>query len=188
MSFSDWSIWDWVVVITGVLGVILTIFETIWCWPVALISVIISTITFYQQRLYGDMSLNVFYFFSGIYGWFYWNKKKGEAFIVAQMPRHWYLPIVLSIVIQTIIYYYLLHYFKSDQVLFDSILTACSFSCTFMMTKKWIENWLFWILIDGAYCVLYIIKDMPAYALLYGFFSITVIYGYFKWKRQLTTR
>jgi nicotinamide mononucleotide transporter len=54
-----------------------------------------------------------------------------------------------------------------------------------MMTKKWIENWLFWIVIDGAYVVLYIIKDMPAYAVLYGIFSITVIYGYYKWKKQL---
>lgn len=181
------AFWDIIALITGVLGVILTIYETIWCWPVALVSVVISTVTFYQQRLYGDMSLNVFYFFSGLYGLFYWNKKKGEVFTVAKMPLKWYLPILISIIVQSIVYYYLLHYFKSDQVLFDSILTACSFSCTFMMTKKWIENWLFWILIDGAYAVLYIIKDMHTYALLYGFFSVMVIYGYYKWKKQLTT-
>jgi nicotinamide mononucleotide transporter len=180
------AFWDIIALVTGVLGVILTIFETIWCWPMALISVVISTITFYNERLYGDMGLNVFYFFSGIYGWYYWNKRKGATFTVSTMPVKWYGPILLSIIIQSIAYYYLLHYFKSDQVLFDSILTACSFSCTFMMTKKWIENWLFWIVIDGAYAVLYIIKDMPTYALLYGFFSIMVVYGYFKWKKQLT--
>jgi nicotinamide mononucleotide transporter len=179
------AFWDWIALITGILGVILTIFEVIWCWPMALISVVISIIAFYNERLYGDMSLNVFYFFSGFYGWYYWNKKKDQPFSVAKMPTKWYVPIILSVIVQSIIYYYLLHYFKSDQILFDSILTACSFSCTFMMTKKWIENWLFWIVIDGAYAILYIIKDMPTYAVLYGFFSIMVIYGYYKWKKQL---
>ena len=181
------SFWDVIALITGVLGVVLTISETIWCWPIALISVIISITTFYDERLYGDMSLNFFYFFSGIYGWFYWNQKKGKEFSVSKMPTKWYLPLITITIAQSIIYYYLLGYFKADQILFDAILTACSFSCTFMMIKKWIENWLFWIIIDGAYAVLYIIKDMPTYALLYGFFSVMVIYGFYKWKKQLTT-
>jgi nicotinamide mononucleotide transporter len=177
--------WDWIALVTGILGVLLTIFETIWCWPMALISVIISTVTFYNQRLYGDMSLNVFYFFSGIYGWIYWNQNKHKAFVVTHMNVKWILPITLSIIIQSIAYYYILSYFKSDQVIFDAILTACSFTCTFMMTKKWVENWLLWVIIDGAYVVLYLIKDMPTYALLYAFFTLMAAYGFYKWRKQL---
>ncbi len=171
--------------ITGVLGVLLTVFESIWCWPMALISVVISIITFYQNRLYGDMSLNVFYFFSGIYGWYYWSAHKGKSFHVSSLPMT-YLPLILaSIAIQSVVYYYVLTYFRSDQVLFDSILTACSFTCTYLMTRKWVENWLLWVMIDAAYVFLYIIKEMPTYALLYSFFTLMAAYGFYAWKKQL---
>ena len=177
--------WDVIALITGVLGVILTVFESIWCWPMALISVVISTITFYNQRLFGDMSLNVFYFFSGVYGWYYWNARKDQVFRVSPLPWK-YLPwIIVSITVQSIAYYYILTYFRSDQILFDSILTACSFTCTFLMTKKWVENWLLWVLIDAAYVFLYIIKEMPTYALLYSFFTLMAAYGFYAWKKQL---
>jgi nicotinamide mononucleotide transporter len=177
--------WDVIALITGVLGVLLTVFESIWCWPMALVSVVISIITFYHNRLYGDMSLNVFYFFSGIYGWYYWNAHKGKNFNVSALPLK-YLPLILaSIAIQSVVYYYVLTYFRSDQVLFDSILTACSFTCTYLMTRKWVENWLLWVMIDAAYVFLYIIKEMPTYALLYSFFTLMAAYGFYAWKKQL---
>jgi len=97
-----------------VLGVLLTVFESIWCWPMALSSVIISTITFYNQRLFGDMSLNVFYFFSGIYGWYYWGTHQKQSFKVSALPLKYLPHIVLSIVIQSVLYYYILTYFRSD--------------------------------------------------------------------------
>jgi nicotinamide mononucleotide transporter len=150
----------------------------------ALISVVISTITFYHNRLFGDMSLNVFYFFSGVYGWYYWSARKRETFRVSALPFK-YLPyILISIVVQSVAYYYILTYFRSDQVVFDSILTACSFTCTYLMTKKWIENWLLWVMIDAAYVFLYIIKEMPTYAILYSFFTLMAAYGYYSWKKQ----
>lgn len=176
--------WDVIALITGVLGVLLTVFESIWCWPMALISVVISTITFYHNRLFGDMSLNVFYFFSGVYGWYYWSARKRDTFRVSALPVK-YLPyILISIVVQSVAYYYILTYFRSDQVVFDSILTACSFTCTYLMTKKWIENWLLWVMIDAAYVFLYIIKEMPTYAILYSFFTLMAAYGYYSWKKQ----
>jgi nicotinamide mononucleotide transporter len=177
--------WDVIALITGVLGVLLTVFESIWCWPMALISVIISTLAFYDQHLYGDMSLNVFYFFSGIYGWYYWGTHQKQSFNVSALPLK-YLPLIIgSIVLQSILYYFILTLFRSDQVLFDSILTACSFTCTYLMTKKWVENWLLWVLIDAAYVFLYIIKEMPTYAILYSFFTLMAAYGFYAWKKQL---
>ena len=179
------TFWDLIALITGIFGVILTILESIWCWPVALVSVIISGVTFYNQRLFGDFSLQIFYLISGLYGWFYWNKKKLDSFKISKMPEKWFLPIILSFILQSILYYYLLGYFKSDQVLFDAILTSCSFTCTFMMARKWIENWIFWVVIDAAYIFLYLIKDLPSYAMLYGFFSLMAYYGFYSWKKQL---
>jgi nicotinamide mononucleotide transporter len=179
------TFWDIIALITGVLGVLLTVFENILCWPMALISVIISTIAFYDQHLYGDMSLNIFYFFSGIYGWYYWGSHQQQTFRVSVLPLK-YIPFILAaLALQSVLYYYILTYFRSDQVLFDSILTACSFTCTYLMTKKWLENWLLWVLIDAAYVFLYIIKEMPTYAILYSFFTLMAAYGFYAWKKQL---
>jgi len=178
--------WDWIAFITGVLGVILTIFQKIWCWPLGLVSVVISGVAFYNQRLFGDFIVQVFYMISGFYGWIYWNKNKNEKFVVTNTPRRLIVILLASVFVQSVIYYYVLTYFRSDQILFDSILTSCSFTCTFMMTKKWIENWLFWVIIDASYVILFVIKGMPVYALLYVFFSLTALYGYFLWEKQIT--
>jgi nicotinamide mononucleotide transporter len=179
------NVLDWVALLTGVAGVLLTIAETVWCWPVALVSVVISGFAFWDQRLFGDMSLQVFYFFSGIYGWIYWKQKQKAPFTVSHTPLRLVPLLLLCTALLAVVIYYLLDFFKGDKILFDAILTAMSLTTTYMMARKWIENWLVWIVVDGAYVILYLQKDLPLYAVLYAAFVLMVIYGYFLWLRQL---
>lgn len=179
------SIWDFIALITGILGVLLTIKQSIWCWPMALISVIISITAFYQAKLYGDVFLNIFYLVSGIYGWIYWTQKKEELFIVSKMPVKWIMYLIIFTFAQIAIYVNVLHALHADKVVFDSVLTALSFTATYMMTRKWLENWILWVIIDAAYIVLYLIKDLPMYAVLYAFFTLMAAYGFYRWKKQL---
>lgn len=172
-----------IALISGVAGVILTIKQSIWCWPMALISVISSGIEFYESRLYGDMGLQVVYFISGIYGWIYWKQKANAPFSVSHLNLKAVIPLILFTVIQFFIYFFLLSFFKGDKIIFDSILTACSITATYMMTKKWIENWLFWVIIDFAYVILYLIKDLHLYAILYLLFTIMAYIGFIKWRK-----
>lgn len=168
----------------GTLGVWLTIKQNIWCWFFALISVVASIVEFYNERLFGDMSLQVFYFFAGVYGWIYWNKKQNETFEVKKIKLK-IVPLLLLVTIaQTILYYFLLLRFGGDKPLFDAILTACSLTATYMMTKKWVENWAVWVLIDGTYILLYGIKEMWLFALLYLLFTIMAFYGWRKWSKE----
>lgn len=168
----------------GVAGVLLTIKQNIWCWPAALISVITSGYEFFENRLYGDFALQVFYFISGVYGWFYWEKNKNKEFIVTILPVKFIIPLICVTLLQALIYYFVLCYFKGDQVIFDAILTACSITATYMMTKKWLENWFCWVLIDFAYIILYILKDLWLYAILYFVFTLMAAYGFYKWRKQ----
>ena len=169
--------------IFGAFGVWLTVKQNILCWPISLIAVIASVIEFYRQHLFGDMTLQVFYFFASVYGWLYWNKKKDESFVTKHIDSK-LIPLLLVItVIQAITYYYLLIYFGGDKPLFDAILTAASLTNTFIMTKKWLENWLAWILIDISYVLLYSIKNMWPFALLYFLFAVMACYGWIKWKK-----
>jgi nicotinamide mononucleotide transporter len=174
-----------IALLTGVLGVWLTIKQNIWCWPLALISVIASFVEFYKQRLFGDMALQVFYFFAGVYGWYFWKINQKNSFEITKIKNKQIPFFILITVLQAVVYYYLLIYFKSDKVLFDAILTACSLTATYMMTKKWVENWLLWVFIDTAYVVLYFSKLMWAFALLYGIFALVAYYGWKKWKTIL---
>ena len=169
----------------GALGVWLTIKQTILCWPVSLIAVIASLIEFYNQRLFGDMSLQVFYFFAGVYGWIYWNQKSRETFNVIDMPSSQILPLMIVTLLQVFVYYSLLKYYNGDKPLVDAILTACSLTATFMMTKKYVQNWAAWVFIDFAYILLYISKNMWIFAVLYLIFTLLAFYGWRKWKNMV---
>lgn len=168
----------------GVAGVWLTVKKTIWCWPVALVSVMASASEFYLQRLFGDMCLQGIYFIAGIYGWYYWNKRSGQDFLVQDTPRTALWPLFLLTLAQTLIYYLLLLHFKGDRPLFDAFLTAASLSATYMMTMKWKENWIAWAGIDLSYVILYGIKGMGLFALLYLCFAAMAVYGWTRWKSE----
>lgn len=176
----------WIALVFGILGVVLTIRQNIWCWPAALISVVASSIEFYDQRLFGDMSLQGFYFISGIYGWWYWNKNKQKEFTICKTPNIFWLWMLLATIIQAGIYYLLLQKFKGDKIILDAILTAGSITATYMMTKKWIENWIVWVIIDGTYIFLYSIKGMWLFAILFFIFTVMAGYGYYSWRKKLS--
>ncbi len=178
------SLFSIIALITGTLGVWLTIKQTIWCWPFALTAVITSIIEFYNVRLYGDMALQIFYFFAGVYGWIYWNEKQNKGFLVKRMDLRLIPSLAAITILQAVTYYYLLIYFKGDRPLLDAILTACSLTTTFMMTKKWVENWLLWVFIDATYIVLYGLKEMWLFALLNLLFTVIAFYGWLKWRKE----
>ncbi len=167
----------------GAFGVWLTIKENILCWPISLVAVIASVIEFYRQQLFGNMVLQVLYLFLGFYSWIYWNRKRYEYFKTKSVNPKLVFQLILLTVIQFGLYYYLLIILKGDMPLLDAFLTASSLTATFMMTKKWVENWLAWILIDTTYVFLYSIKNMWLFALLYFLFAVMAFYGWIKWKK-----
>ena len=169
----------------GLLGVWLTIKQNILCWPVAIVAVIASIVEFYEQRLFGDMALQVFYFFAAVYGWIFWNQHKEAGFIITRISKKRWPALIVITGVQSVVYYFLLSYFKGDQVLFDAILTAASLTATYMMTRKWLENWAAWVLIDFAYVFLYGIKRMWLFALLYLLFAVIAFYGWIKWRKTV---
>jgi len=180
------SVLGLIALISGVLGVLLTIKQKIWCWPVSLIAVVSSIIEFYHERLFGDMALQIFYFFSGIYGWIYWGKNKNTDFKIHYAKNSTVPFLLIATGVLSLVFYFLLIHFHGDRPLFDGVLTACSLTATYMMTKKWIENWVAWIAIDASYVVLYGVKFMWLFSLLYLVFALMALYGWLKWKKTLS--
>lgn len=170
--------------VTGVCGVWLTVKKNIWCWPMALVSVVASAIEFYRHQLYGDMSLQAVYFAAGIYGWYYWKTQSDKDFKPAKTPQKAWPLLILITVLQSLIYYLLLKQVKGDQALLDAALTAASLTATYMMTRRWQENWAAWVLIDLVYVFLYAVKTMWLFGILYLVFAGMAYYGWIKWRTE----
>jgi nicotinamide mononucleotide transporter len=172
--------------ILGLAGVWLTIRENILCWPSALLSVIIYIYIFFNTRLYGDMALQIFYAFASIYGWYRWNKEKNKkSFTPTYMEISVSIRFFILNVILFVPVYMVLLKTDTDVPFADAILTSFSLSNTWLMARKKIENWLMWVVIDGAYVLLYLYKSLYLTALLYALFAIMAAYGYHQWKRKI---
>jgi nicotinamide mononucleotide transporter len=180
------SVWGFIALIFGLLGVVFTIKQHVICWFFACIGASASIIEFYNQRLFGDMLLQVFYFFAGIYGWIYWQEKAKSTFVIIRLPKQQISPLILATALQSMLYCFILKKFNGDQIVFDAILTACSLTATFMMTKKWLENWAVWVFVDTAYVFLYCIKHMWLFAVLYFCFAVIAYWGWLKWKKTVS--
>jgi nicotinamide mononucleotide transporter len=104
------------------------------------------------------------------------------------MPRDQYLPSLLFFLISWgFIYYILITWTNSTVPLLDSFTNAMSFVGLWTLARKYVEQWIFWIIVDIVCTFLYIQKGIPFKAMLYGLYVVIAIAGYQKWKRVAKT-
>lgn len=173
--------------ISALLGVWLTVKENKWCWVVASIAIVIYIYIFYQSALYGDMGLQVFYLFASAYGWYLWThaKTKTHEPPVTKIPRKTLMLLVAVSILGTLILGNLLSKTISNVPYWDAGTTAFSLAATWMMAKKYIENWIAWVVIDIVYVGIYIYKDLNVTAVQYAVFVVLAAYGFFAWRKSL---
>lgn len=176
---------DWLAFVFGVLGVIFTVKQSIWCWPLAIVSIVFSGYAFYSTKLFGDFFLQLIYLIQSFYGWIFWYKRKNGVFEIKIVDTKKIIFFICSVIILFAFIYPILVYLKSDKIIFDSILTAASLACTYLMINKYLQNWLIWVAIDIAYVALYGIKQMWLFAVLYLIFAALAVMGYFEWRKIL---
>lgn len=178
------TVFEWLAFLTGLAGVYLTIKQKISSWPIELVAIIITAYLLYIEKLYGNACLQIFYFVLSIYGWVVWKYDSNLKHItVARLSSKQIVALLIATALQALLYYYLLLYFKGNAPLLDACLTAASVTATFLMTKKYIENWLAWIVIDILYVVLYVQQELILLAVLSVLFSILAITGFYSWRK-----
>ncbi|MRX47683.1 nicotinamide riboside transporter PnuC [Pedobacter puniceum] len=188
-QFKAISYLEWFGVITGALCVYLAAKENILNWPVSILSVLTYIYIFYEAKLYGDTILQFYFLSTAIYGWYYWsygqNKSLKSERPVTKLTKNEWLLATIVLLSASITFGYLLDDFTdSDVPYIDGFCTATSFIAQFLMTRKKLENWLIWILVDAVYIPLYIHKDLMATALLYFVFLFIALKGYLDWKKN----
>lgn len=187
-SFSQMLGWELVAVVLAVAYLLLIMRESIWGWPCAFISTVIYTILFWNVSLLMESALNVYYMGMAIYGWWQWqaggSEHKGLAIRTWPMQRH--LVIALGLLGVALVSGYLLS--RNTQAAWpyvDSFTTWASVLTTYMVAKKVLENWLYWILIDAISMVLYAERGLYLTALLFAGYLVICVFGYLNWRKTL---
>ena len=139
------------------------------------------------------MGLQVYYVVISIYGWYYWLKgaksEKDKNVPVRRTPdRTWLVLGIGGIIIYIIIVYILINFTDSDVPYMDSLTTALSIIATWMLAKKYIEQWLIWIFVDAVSAGLYVYKNLWPTVILFIIYTIMAILGYLEWKKDFKSR
>ena len=187
---------DYLDLFTTILGLIYIWLEYrahIALWVVGIIMPALDVVLYWQHGLYGDAGMACYYVLAALYGLFVWKfrktRKKKEPLPIIYMPRSKYLPVVVTFLAAWgITYYVLVTWTNSTVPVLDSFTNALSFVGLWALARKYLEQWLFWIVVDSVCAVLYIHKGIPFKAGLYALYVIIAIAGYFKWKQMAKRR
>lgn len=180
----NWSIIESVAVFFSILYVILALKESIWCWGAATISVILYIYICYTAQLYPETGLQVFYLLMAFYGYYQWNKNDSTLKIQQWTTTKHLLILLLGALLTFLMGFYFTIYTNAAMPLVDSFTTVFSVFATYMVTKKVIENWLYWIVIDAVSVYLYFSRDLHLTSLLFIVYTVIAIFGYFSWLKR----
>lgn len=179
-----------VAVFFGLLSVLFSSFNRIWVFPTGMISTAIFVYLLLKWTLLGDMMINGYYFVMSVYGWYIWTRKV-DATHVTPISQTTKAEKLYSVVIfgATLIFVFVV-YKSFDKwnhwtAYVDTITTAIFFVGMWLMAKRKIENWIYWIVGDVISIPLYFYKGFTFTSLQYLIFTAIAIYGYFAWKKYL---
>ena len=164
--------------------------DHIWVFPTGLVSTFIYAYLLWKWNLLGDSMINGYYFVMSIYGWHHWTRKKGDveefpiSIITNKEKIIAFIIFVLTLVFVIIVYLYF-GKFTSWYSYVDTFLTAIFFVGMWLMAKRKIENWIFWIVGDLISIPLYFAKGYTFTSLQFLVFTIVAVYGYLEWKKTL---
>jgi len=188
----------------GILSVFFSIRKNIWVYPTGIISTVIYVYLLFIAGLLGDCMINLYYTIMSIYGWILWNKNSEDNIHVEvswATKKEWMISALLfvfSVILVLAIYYYkplLDNHFISKNVQYgfdhldwanwmDVFTTSIFLVGMWLMAKRRIESWLFWILGDLISIPMYIYKGYGITSVQYLVFTMMATIGYIQWKKN----
>ena len=175
-------------VVTGIIAVWLTTREKVWCWPVGIVSVVLFVAVFYRARLYGAMGLQVVYVALSAYGWYAWAKG-GENHTGLRVSRARLATLVVSAALGLLATIALAAWLgrNTDESMpvTDAATTAFSLVAQWMQTRKLIENWWLWLVVDIVYVGMNLSQGLAWTAGLYLVYTALAVAGWRDWRQSM---
>ena len=156
-------------------------------WWFGIAASILSVWLFIRVNLLAESVLSAYYVLMGLYGYFHWKYGSPAAtnppILVRSLRFHG--TIIGFSLLLTIGLAQVLNLIGSSNIYADAGTTIFSFIATWMVAKRIIENWIYWICINALTIYLYFSRDLNVYAVLSFVYTILAVYGYFEWKKDL---
>ena len=179
---------EWVAVAFGVVSVWLTVRQNPWCWPLGMVNVALFAVLFWRERLYADASLQLVYVAVCAYGWWAWVRGgPGEGPLrVSRAPRRAsFLLLGAGLLLAAVLGLTLKRATDAALPFWDAGTTAFSLIAQWMQARKWLENWILWIVVDVLYVGMYLTKGLHLTAGLYAAFVGLAVLGLREWTRTV---
>ena len=193
-QYADYSTTDIVLEITAVIFGFLSVWfskqNKIWVFPTGMISTAIFVYLLLKWELLGDMMINGYYFIMSVYGWYIWTRKVDDTHVtpisrINQQEKRISIVIFIATLVFVYVVYKTFDKWTSWVAYADTITTAIFFVGMWLMAKRKIENWLFWIAGNIISVPLYFYKGLTFTSFQYLGFTFIAIAGYFAWKKTL---
>ena len=177
-------------VIMNIISVVYAKRNNILVYPTGLIGTGIFVYILLNFSLLGDTIINAYFFLMSIYGWYFWSRKKDEVFInqVSTINRNEIKYLVILAISSLISIYFVYDYFdkwNNWTAYVDNITTAIFFVAMWLMARRKVESWIFWIIGDLITVPLYFYKGLTISSIQYIIFLILAVLGYISWKKIL---
>ena len=175
-------------VFLAILYLVLAVKQNILCWICGIISSILYFFIMRSAGLYMEAYLQIFYVFMGFYGWSQWQKapKNNVNFEVNTWSQSQHFIALSIILILSFLSGTLLRNFTDAALPFlDALVTWGAVAATYMVAKKLLENWIYWLAIDSISILLFISRDLWLTAFLFCIYIVIIIFGYRLWSKTL---
>ena len=167
----------------------LSVKQKIGLWVFGFLSALVYAVVFFETKFYAAMSLQLYYLWVSIYGWYSW--KRNRATTGEELPprytrfKEW--PLLFGITIIIMMVYYALLSIGTDSPVpgADSFITAFSITATWMLARKQIEHWLIWIVVDSVAVGIYFMQGLYSTALLFVVYGIMAVVGWKQWRKTI---
>ncbi len=178
-----------VVAVAAAIGyLLLAIRQSIWCWPCACVSAAIYVRLFIDARLYMEAVLNLFYLGMAVYGWRHWLRGGRDAnrLPVTSWPLSMHGDALAALVLAATLNGWLLaRYTDAVYPYVDSLTMWSAIWATYLVARKVLENWWYWLAIDSVSMILYWLRDLELTAALFLLYVLMIPFGLTSWRRSL---
>ena len=184
------SVTEIVAVLLGITNIVLIIRRSVLNFPVAIIMVTLYFVIFREAKLYSDAGLQVFFAAVNVYGWWSWNRNKVDAGEVAvrRLPAPGYALWTAGSVAAIWAWgSFMGSYTQTSYPYWDASVAMLSVAGQILMTRRFVENWHWWIVVNMISIPLYVTKELYLTAGLYGVFLALAIAGLVEWRSVQST-
>jgi len=186
------SLLEYVAVFAGVGSVWFSRIENIWVYPIGLISTTIYIYLSATAHLYGEAAVNLYYTVMSIYGWYWWLKKDKNHHRVVTIQhssgKQWLQHLLFFAVFYVLIYAALTilreGFGQSTIPWADAFASATAFTGMWLMARKKVESWYWWIATNFASIPLYFVKQFVFTSVFYAVLLVMAFFGLVEWKRR----